>query len=170
MSGENSWVIEKLTKANHEKWFRLMKAKIQSKEVMHVLNMSMEDYARVISPDPKEAENNDMLEELTVHISKLSIEENNLSANSPRSRIFLNIEKKRRYIRDEGTLTFLLLQALDDDDQALLDDYQTPRALWNYIFTKYSKPSKLAASQYTKEINNFEFSTDVTIAEAWSKL
>ncbi|RKF55820.1 hypothetical protein OnM2_086068, partial [Erysiphe neolycopersici] len=125
MSSENPWTIEKLTKTNHEKWFRLMKAKVQSKEVMHVLQMSVEEYARVASPNIFEAERDERLEEVTSQIGKLSLHDrdNPSSGNSSYPRVFLNKEKKRKYIRDEGTLIYLLLQGLDDDDQALLDDY-----------------------------------------------
>ncbi|RKF62893.1 hypothetical protein OnM2_029077 [Erysiphe neolycopersici] len=65
----NSWTIETLSKTNHEKWFRLMKAKIQSKGVMHVLQMSMEEYSVVDAPDARLAENNNSLEEITSSIN-----------------------------------------------------------------------------------------------------
>ncbi|POS81886.1 hypothetical protein EPUL_005296, partial [Erysiphe pulchra] len=60
--------IEKLSMANHEKWFRLMKAKIRSKNVMHVLDMTLEDYAKVLTPDFQEAELSKELEEVTSSI------------------------------------------------------------------------------------------------------
>ncbi|KAI0994642.1 hypothetical protein K3495_g13538 [Podosphaera aphanis] len=34
----------------------------------------------------------------------------------------------------------------------------------------YAKPSKLAAAQYTKDLNNFEFTPGLTIMEAWNRL
>ncbi len=63
----------------------------------------------------------------------------------------MNVEKKTKYLKDAGTIKVLLLKGLDNDDQALLDEYETPAELWKYLKSKYSKPSKLAAAQYTRK-------------------
>lgn len=116
---------------------------------MHILNMTIEEYAAVATPDSKIAEVDSNLEEITLSLRQLSLKNSagTLPANEPPRRIFLNIEKKRKYLKDQGTLSFTLLQALNDDDQALLDEYQAPRELWTYLKSKYCKHSKIAAAQ-----------------------
>lgn len=42
--------------------------------------------------------------------------------------------------------------------------------MWEYLQKKYSKPSKLDAAQYRPDLNNFKFTTDITIVEAWNNL
>jgi hypothetical protein len=82
-------------------------------------------------PSTKDAENNQDLEELTGYLGRLSISPDSTIASTPAegSRVFLNIDKKAKYQKDAGTVKFYLLQGLNDDDQALLDEYDTPKAL-----------------------------------------
>lgn len=164
----NSWVIEKLTRTNREIWFRLMKARFQSKGVSYILQSILEEYAKVTEPLNITDRSNEEVEVITDSIKNINLNASNTSPNN--RRIILNIEKKQEYLKDEGTMKYLLLQGLDDDDQALFDEYEAPMALWNYLVSKYKKPSKLAASQYTRELNNFEFTGDLTINDAWNKL
>ncbi|KHJ30094.1 hypothetical protein EV44_g3126 [Erysiphe necator] len=116
-----SWEIEKLTKENHEKWFRLMKAKFQSKGVSYILEFSLEDHARIAEPHSPNANSDEELEKVRDSIDKINLNKSKGGSSSHKKQV-LNIEKKKEYMRDEGTLKFILLQGLDDDDQALLDD------------------------------------------------
>ncbi|POS81836.1 hypothetical protein EPUL_005747, partial [Erysiphe pulchra] len=73
------------------------------------------------------------LGEITLSIGNINLKSaNDLTLNS--KKITLNIEKKKEYIRDEGTLKFSLLQGLEDDEQALFDEYES---LWHYGNTLY---------------------------------
>lgn len=155
MEEAGHWVREKLSKLNHENWFRLMKANFESKGVTHVLEQTLTEYAQVAAPDSSTSK-------------KADVEE--VAQKSQSKTIFLNVEKKTKYLKDAGTIKVLLLKGLDNDDQALLDEYETPAKLWKYLKSKYSKPSKLAAAQYTRELNNFEFTSELTIMDAYNKL
>ncbi|POS87489.1 hypothetical protein EPUL_001350 [Erysiphe pulchra] len=130
--------------------------------------MLMEEYSVVDASDARLAENKNSLEEITSSISRLSLSSCQVtdSRTSSHNRIFINVEKEKTYLRDEGTLTYLLPQGLDDYDQALF----TPKALWAYLQKKYNKPNKLAVAQFTKDINNFEFTQGITIADAWNRM
>jgi hypothetical protein len=112
-----NWSVETLTRLNHEKWFRLMGAKLKGKGVMYVLEHTLDEFARVAAPDLKVAEKDDDLEEVTDRISNLSVSGTSTGISTPQStRIFLNIDKKAKYLKDSGTVEFFLLKGLDDDD------------------------------------------------------
>ncbi|KAI1002675.1 hypothetical protein K3495_g5522 [Podosphaera aphanis] len=132
-----------------------MKANFECKGVTHVLEQTLTEYAQVAAPDPSTSR-------------KADVEE--VAQKSQRKTIFLNVEKKTKYLKDAGTIKVSLLKGLDNDDQALLDEYETPAELWKYLKSKYFKPSKLAAAQYTKELKNFEFTSGLTIMDAYNKL
>jgi hypothetical protein len=173
MAEENSnWKVPTLTRENHDKWFRIIGAKLEGKGVIYVTQQTLLEYARVAVPSTKDAENNQDLEELTGYLGRLSISPDSTIASTPAegSRVFLNIDKKAKYQKDAGTVKFYLLQGLNDDDQALLDEYDTPKALWEYLKSKYTQPSKLAAAKYTKELHDFTWNNNFTIIDAWNKL
>jgi len=186
-----SWGIEVLNQLNHEKWFRLMKAKLEGKGVKYILEKTLHEYARAAHPDPDVAAKDNTLEEVTGRIEAINLNSTHfLKVTNPQRsesatpatesttpitpdaspRIFLNIEKKEKYLKDTGTVKFYLLRGLDDNDQALLDEYETPKELWVYLQTKYDKPSKIAAAKYTRDLNNFTWSENLTITDAWNKL
>ena len=141
-----NWKMPTLTRLNHEKWFRLMEAKLEGKGVIHVVQQTLEQYAKVATPDFDDAAKNRDLEELIDTLGLFSISPTpgsstsstpSISTDKP-PRVFLNIEKKAKFQKDTGTVKFYLLQGLDDDDQALMDEYKTPKTLWEYLKVKYA--------------------------------
>lgn len=62
---------------------------------MHVLDMSLTEYARDSTPGYKLAELNRDLEEVTTLLSMLTLNETEPPKNQDHHRIFLNIEKKK---------------------------------------------------------------------------
>ncbi|KHJ30645.1 hypothetical protein EV44_g5480 [Erysiphe necator] len=146
-----------------------MKAKFQSKGLSYILKFSLEDFARIAEPNSPNADFDEEMEKVRDSIDKINLNESKKGSSSHKKQV-LNIEKKKEYMRDEGTLKFILLQGPEDDDQALLDEYVTSIKLWRYLQSKYRKPSKLAAEQYPKDLNDFEFTPGLTIRDAWNKL
>ena len=167
-----NWKVPTLTRLNYEKWFRLMEAKLEGKGVIHVVQQTLEQYAKVATPDSDAAAKNKDLEELINTLGRISISPtpDSSASSTPRPRIFLNVEKKAKFQKDTGIVKFYLLQGLDDDDQALMDEYKTPKALWEYLRVKYAQPSKLAAARYTKELHDFSWNDKFTVIDAWNKL
>lgn len=175
MAEESSnWKVPTLTRLNHEKWFRLMEAKLEGKGVIHIVQQTLEQYAKVATLDFDDAAKNKDLEELTgtLGLLSISITPGSSTSSTPStstikpSRVFLNIERKAKFQKDTGTVKFYLLQGLDDDDQALMDEYKTPKALWEYLKAKYAQPSKLAAAKYTKELYDFSWNDKFTVIDA----
>ena len=100
MDDAGQWGGEKLSKLNHENWFRLMSANFECKGVSHVLEKTLIEFARVAVTDPTAFKNSD-LEQV-----------DNPSPRSENTHIYLNIDKKAMYLKDVGTVKVLLLSAL----------------------------------------------------------
>jgi hypothetical protein len=61
-------------------------------------------------------------------------------------------------------------QSLDDDDEALVNEYETAYTLWRYLQKKYAKTSAVTANVYMTKIQTFQFEGDATIIGTWDKL
>ena len=44
-------------------------------------------------------------------------------------RVFLNIKKKEKYLKDCGTAILIMIPGIDDDDIAMIDEYPLPKQL-----------------------------------------
>lgn len=51
-----------------------------------------------------------------------------------------------------------------------MDEYDTLKALWEYLKSQYTQPSKLATAKHTKELYSFVWNDSLTIIDAWNKL
>lgn len=135
----------------------------------YILQFTLEEQAKVAGPLNTTYGSLEEVEVITDSTKNINLNAS-LNTSPNNQRIILTVVKKQEYLKDEGTMKNLLLQGLDDDDQALFDECEAPMALWKYFVSKHKKPSKLAASQCTKELNNFEFNSDLIIYDAWNKL
>ena len=88
-----------LTRLNYKKWFRLIEAKLKGKGVIHVVQQTLEQYAKVATPNLDNATKNKDIEELNNTLSLLSISPTpNPSVSLTLSPyIFLNIIKKAKF-------------------------------------------------------------------------
>jgi hypothetical protein len=48
-----------------------------------------------------------------------------------------------------------MCQSLDDDDEALVNEYETAYTLWRYLQKKYAKTSAVTANVYMTKIQTF---------------
>ena len=142
MSEENSWGISVLDGKNHDSWFSHFQLKLRGKEVYYVVTQTLINACRVVS-SPDNAEN----------------------FHDP----ILNIDKKEKYLRDEGTAIDLMFRSLSLDDQALYDEYDSAFSLWAYLRSKYQQTDSTTANEYMTLIQNFSFN-DMTIIQGWDKL
>ncbi|KAI1001216.1 hypothetical protein K3495_g6984 [Podosphaera aphanis] len=146
-----------------------MLAQFESRGVTYVLEKTLTEYAAIATPD-KCTHVDAVVEVIIQRVSKVTLEQkNNPTLSSKSKEKTLNYEKKEKYLKDAGTVKYLLLKGLNDDDQSLLDEYQTPKELWAHLKSKYSKTGKVVAAQYVRDPNNFEFQSDMTIDSAWKK-
>jgi hypothetical protein len=146
-----------LTKANHESWFRQNRIKLRGKGVFYTCEVTLRDYAQIALAED--------MAKITTGVENLDIEE-----KGTKTRIVLNLEKKRKYQEDEATGLSLLFRSLNEDDQALNDQYEAIFDFWAYLKNKYSQTDSVTAKRYMTKIQTFTFAENMTITSAWEKL
>lgn len=152
---KEGWKIPALTRENHESWFRRYQIKLTGKDVYYVCEQTYVDYCKVAT-----------VGELTDSFEELDISDARDKSNTVR----LNIEKKAKYLKDEATALDLMFRSLNEDDQALFDEYNRTYDFWAYLRKKYSKTDATTANMYMTKIQTFAFGEDSTIIGSWDKL
>jgi hypothetical protein len=151
--------VPKLTQENHERWFRQMKIQLEGKGLFYTVEQTLIEYARVATVK-------DNVSSIQSGLEQLKLSETNT--------IHLNIEKKSKYQKDRASALSYICRSLNDDDEALVDEYDTAQQIWKYLKSKYTRVSAVTANAYMTKIQNFRFQPEgqpeMTIIEAWDKL
>jgi hypothetical protein len=150
---KEKWAIPKLTTENHDSWFRRNKVKLKGKRVFYVCERSLEEHCRIATA-----------EDLSDAVKGLDITDNKTV------KVRINVDKRDKYLEDEATAIDLLFRSLSDDDQALVDEYDTAFQFWAYLRKKYTQTDATAANMYMTRIQTFTFDPDSTIVGSWEKL
>ena len=117
MVGEGEkWRIPQLTSENHDTWFRRNKVKLKGKGVFYVCEKTLVQHCQIAQ-----------VGELTE-----AMEELNITGNITGIKIRVNIDKKKKYLEDEATAFDILFKSLSDEDEALIDEYETAFQFWAY--------------------------------------
>ena len=111
------WKIPKLTAENHDAWFRRNKVVLKGKRVFYVCEKGVVEHCQITTPGG-------LVE---------SFEELEVSSAERPTEVHLNIDKRNKYLEDEATAIELLFRPLSDEDQALIDEYETAFDLWAYL-------------------------------------
>src|SRR4030088_623869 len=151
---KESWKIPTLTRDNHEKWFRQVGMKLRAKAVFYTTEKTLHQFA-VVGGTP----------DITTGIAELDITD-----TASDKKVVLNIEKHENYLKDEANALYYMCQSLDDDDEALINEYETAYTLCRYLQKKYAKTSAVTANVYMTKIQTFQFEEDATIIGSWDKL
>jgi hypothetical protein len=149
---KEEWKIPKLTAENHDAWFRRNKVKLKGKRVFYVCEKSLAECCRIATAN-----------ELPDAMREMDITDKTAKA-------YINIDKRDKYLEDEATAIDLLFRSLSDDDQALVDEYDTAFQFWAYLRKKYTQTDATAANMYMTRIQTFTFDSDSTIVGSWEKL
>ena len=132
---KENWEIPKLTAENHDSWFRRNKVKLRGKRVFYVCERSLEEHCRIATA-----------EDLSDAVKELGITDNKTV------KVRINVDKRDKYLEDEATAIDLLFRSLSDDDQALIDEYDTAFQFWAYLRKKYTQTDATAANMYMTRI------------------
>ncbi|KAA8615111.1 Retrotran-gag-2 domain-containing protein [Pyrenophora tritici-repentis] len=164
--------IPKLTKENHEKWFRNNKLKLKGKGIFYTIEVTKHAYAWIArhgagtststantSQDPAGTVNP------TEQASVLG-----LTSDFERLGGTWNAEKAKEYDKDEAKALFYITNSLLDDDDALADEYETASALWTALKVKYSKTDQLTANNIMTKLQNFTWKDEKDVDYTWAKL
>ena len=85
--------------------------------------------------DLEVAEKDKTLKVVIERLERLSITPSNSTASTLATekgvvlRVFLNIKKKEKYLKDYRTTILIIMLGLDDDDITIIDEYPLPKQL-----------------------------------------
>ncbi|KAI1663808.1 Short chain type dehydrogenase [Pyrenophora tritici-repentis] len=150
---KEEWKIPKLTAENHDAWFRRNKVKLKGKRVFYVCEKSLEKHCQLPTPG-----------DLSDAVKELDITDNKTI------KVCINVDMRNKYLEDEATAIDLLFRSLSDDNQALIDEYDTAFQFWAYLRKKYTQTDATAANMYMTRIQTFTFDSESTIIGSWEKL
>jgi len=111
---KDKWTIPALSRDTHEKWFRQVGMKLRAKAVFYTVEKTLEQFAVVAGAT-----------NLSDKLAELDITD----AEGGQKKAVLNIEKHEKYLKDEANALYYMCQSLDDDDEALINEYRTAYAL-----------------------------------------
>ncbi|KAI1516726.1 Retrotran-gag-2 domain containing protein [Pyrenophora tritici-repentis] len=151
---KEEWKIPQLTAENHDTWFRRNKVKLKGKKVFYVCEKNLVQHCQIATAS-----------RLTEAMEELEIAE-----TDKHTKIRVNIEKRDKYLEDEATAIDLLFRSLSEDDQALIDEYDTAFQFWAYLQKKYTQTDATTANIYMTRIQKFTFNPGNTIVGSWEKL
>jgi hypothetical protein len=136
-----------------------MKIQLDGKGLFYTIEQTIIPYARVAAIE-------DDLSSVQSGLEQLNL--------SDATTIHHNIEKKTKYQKDRASALSYICRSLNDDYEALVDEYDTAERLWIYLKSKYTRVSAVTANAYMTKIQNFQFQLDdqpnMTIIEAWDNL
>jgi hypothetical protein len=129
--------------------------KLRAKAVFYNIEKTLHQFALVGGPL-----------DITKGIAELDITD----IASDKKKIVLNIDNHEKYVKDEANALYYMRQSLDDDEEALVNEYKTAYTLWRYLQKKYAKTSTVTANVYMTKIQTLQFEEDATIIGSWDKL
>jgi hypothetical protein len=163
---KETFKIPILAHNNHDKWFRLMGIKLRGKGVGYIIEQTKNEYAAIAQPLSTPAESEGGVDGITKGFEELDID----NGKGKKKKVYLNIEKAAKYMKDEATAIMYIILGLSDDDQALIDEYPAAIDLWAYLKRRFGRIDTTTASIYMTKLQTFEFEEGSTIMAAWDKL
>ncbi|KAE8841925.1 hypothetical protein PTNB73_06294 [Pyrenophora teres f. teres] len=95
--------------------------------------------------------------------------ESDSSVDNKTVNVYINVDKRDKHLEDEVTAIDLLFKSLSDDDQALVDEYDTAFQFWAYLCKKYTHTDVTAPDMYMTRIQTSTFDSENTIVGSWEK-
>jgi ribosomal protein L11 methylase PrmA len=101
------------------------------------------------------------VEQILIEYARVATVENNMSSIqsslehlklSETNTIHLNIEKMSKYQKDRASALSYICRSLNDNDEALFDEYNTAQQTWKYVKSKYTRVSTVTANTYITKI------------------
>lgn len=164
--------ILKLTKENHEKWFRNSKLKLKGKGIFYTIEVTKHAYAWIARLGAGTSTSTATTTPTPADIGYAAEQESirDLASDFERLGGTWNAEKAKEYDKDEAKALFYITNSLHDDDDALADEYETASALWTALKAKYSKTDQLTANNMMAKLQNFSWEDEKNVDYAWAKL
>ncbi|KAI0996606.1 hypothetical protein K3495_g11578 [Podosphaera aphanis] len=149
--------IPVLSQETHERWFRNISVLLRANGVLYVTTQSLQQFAALKKPDKID------VGEITDGVADFDI-------NDSSNKSLLNLELKATWLKDDATALSIMMQRLNEDDEALVDEHQSTKEMWRRLHKKYAKSSPVAANDNLTAIQTFDFDDYPSITVAWDKL
>lgn len=164
--------ITKLTKENYEKWFRSTKFKLKGEGIFYTVEVTKHAYAWIARQGAGNSTSTATTPQDLAVAANAAEQASILGLTSDFERLggTWNQEKAKEYEKDEAKALFYITNSLHDDDDALVDEYETASALWTTLKTKYSKTDQLTANNMMTKLQNFSWKDGKDVDYAWTKL
>ena len=161
-----------LTRENHEKWFRKVQFRSQAKGFFYTVEITKHDFAWI------QREGGPVSNKSEAKIKGKNTDDSDELLNDVISKFeklggSWDIEKLNQYTKDTARFFSYLTDCLSDDDQAILDEFDSAHRIWKHLKAKYTKICESTASTYMSKIQNFPDNFDVEecgIDNAWERL
>jgi uncharacterized protein YcbK (DUF882 family) len=119
-----------------------MKIQLEEKGLFYTVEQMLIEYTRVAIVE-------DNVSSIQSSLKQLKLSETNT--------IHLNIEKKSKYQKNRASALSYICRSLNDNDEALVDEYDTAQQIWKYLKSKYTRVSTVTTNAYMTKIQNFRF-------------
>jgi hypothetical protein len=114
-----------------------MKIQLEGKRLLYTIKKTLIGYARV-------ARVKDNMSSIQSSLGQLKLSKTNT--------IPLNIEKQSKYQKDMASALSYICRFLNDDDEALVDEYDNAQQIWKYLKLTYTRVSTVIANTYMTKI------------------
>jgi hypothetical protein len=149
-----------------------MKFKLRGKGIFYTIEQTIQQYAWIVNPKTKAPEvttpspgsSKDSIRDIGKEGIDRIVEDLGRWGGS------WNIEKKEAYSKAESNALDIMLQSLDEDDQALVDEYETALGTWTALQAKYNKTNESTANNYISKIAQYVFDEKTGLDSAWAEI
>ncbi|RAL61043.1 hypothetical protein DID88_010139 [Monilinia fructigena] len=137
--------IPPLTQENHERWTRQIRIQLRGKGWFYTCEKTLYEYARIA-----------VVDDLIQDFEELQVSS---GSSSSTTKIRLNIDKKATFLKDDASALSYICRSLSDDDEALVEEYDTAKKLWDYLAVKYSRIDDISQQTSTSSRSRPSLST-----------
>jgi hypothetical protein len=147
-----------LARENHESWFRKAKLQCQSKDVWHTVEITVEEYAWIsnVKGATRTPSSSGVDTPQDDDVSKLSTKFEQLGG-------VFNSEKQTKYVKDQATALLIFSNGLGEDDEPIIEEYETAKNVWTQLKLKYEKTNESTANHYLGRLQDFSFDENTRI-------
>jgi hypothetical protein len=167
-----------LTRANWQRWFKLLELYFGGKLIKFVLQQTEKEYAwipRGSDPahTPMSTSSGTTMDDITVGIGKMfsGKEKDSGKEKEPVAQTGCwNVEKREKYQAAASEVLYMITICIDETDEQYIEDFEDVKSKWEGLYAKYSKKTPQATREHMRKITTFSLEQDMTVEDAWTKL
>ncbi|RKF62736.1 hypothetical protein OnM2_031042 [Erysiphe neolycopersici] len=141
-----------LSKSNWRQFFTDFRLLLESKGQFYGCQYNKQEYCSTQKLQSRVPTN---IEVLTAHIAALRVHEDNKSNQAEEISRTSNYERSLQWDKDAAAVIFLIRQNSSNDFDTI-EDYASPKEIWDALNSKYSKIKPGDLRQLEREITSFD--------------